>query len=267
MVPKILRSARHIHRLSEIISGIRETDQWLLLTLAYLNLHKVRYPYRLLLRDGKVALIDAVSEFWFIFFRHDYPVYPSDRWIVDAGANVGLFTLYALTRSPNARILAVEPFPPTYERFRQVLQLNHLEDRVEAVNCALSGRSGTVRMDASPGLPSHARSVVGTGHRGPSTEVTAKTLEQILEEHGCESVDLLKMDVEGSELDIVLSTPDLVLRRIRRILMEYHSLRGLDADAVGEQISQRLEQSGFIRSWVQPNTKNSKLAEFVLQRA
>lgn len=53
--------------------------------------------------------------------------------------------------------------------------------------------------------------------------VPAKTLTQIVLEVESAVVDLLKMDIEGSEYEVIFSTAPDVLRRVRRIALEYHS--------------------------------------------
>ena len=71
-----------------------------------------------------MALTDFfdLATLWLIFFSPAYPVKASDRVIVDAGANVGFFTLYASHRAPLARIISIEPFPPTSSDCKPPLQ-------------------------------------------------------------------------------------------------------------------------------------------------
>jgi Methyltransferase FkbM domain len=58
----------------------------------------------------------------------------------------------------------------------------------------------------------------------PTVTVACSTLADFLQERRLESVDFLKMDVEGSEWEILHSTPMSVLRRIRHIALEYHEI-------------------------------------------
>src|SRR5580765_7383609 len=108
-------------RLLEILVCRRETEQWLAVTLAYLRLRELPLPYNLRLRTGqKLTLKERIDivVFWLVFLRRHYPVAASDRVIVDVGANIGLFTIYAARQLPDARIIAVEPFPETCRRLQ-----------------------------------------------------------------------------------------------------------------------------------------------------
>ena len=71
------------------------------------------------------------------FFTASPSVRPSDRVVIDAGANIGLFACYATRRSPAARVVCIEPFPATYERLRETIRANRLDDRVTCLNQAL----------------------------------------------------------------------------------------------------------------------------------
>jgi hypothetical protein len=55
--------------------------------------------------------------------------------------------------------------------------------------------------------------------------VPALTLTEFLDRNALDTVDLLKMDIEGSEFEVLLSTKREVLRRIRRLDLEYHPSR------------------------------------------
>ena len=78
-------------------------------------------------------------------------------------------------------------------------------------------------------------------------EVECSTLEAVLEEalgrEGDLSFDLLKLDCEGAEHEILLSTPLPALRKIRRIALEYHHAPHLGPRPV-ESVARRLEEAG-----------------------
>jgi tRNA G46 methylase TrmB len=111
----------------EVSACQKLTDQWLRLTLAYLGLSKLRYPYKARLRTGETLILREFADlivFWLIFVRGHYPVDASLKMIVDVGANIGVFTLYAARAAPSSRIIAVEPFPETCERLHEMIRLN-----------------------------------------------------------------------------------------------------------------------------------------------
>ncbi len=232
----------NLARLREIASCRRETKQWMPLSLAYLRLRRIRFPYELRLRTGQRLVLHEHTDlviFWLVFVRRHYPVRVSDQIVVDVGANIGIFTLYAAREAPTARIIALEPFPDTRARLVALVESNGLTTSVTVLDCALAGASGVGSMDEAQGIPSQYRRIYseatktlnlehrGSAGLGQSTKgVTVRkvTMAELLEEANIAKADLLKMNIHGSEYEVLLSTPPSVLQRCGRIAMQYHEI-------------------------------------------
>ncbi len=85
-----------------------------------------------------------------------------DTIIVDAGANIGAFTLFAARRAPAAKIVAVEPFPKTHARLTKTIAQNRLEDRVMTREWALAREDASRTMDDGDGV-SQSRGMLPEG--------------------------------------------------------------------------------------------------------
>ena len=175
-------------------------------------------PYAQLLRDRRGGVLPAAGEV--------------EGWtILDCGANVGLFSLF-LGRA--RRIVAVEPNPDTYGRLKRNLERNEL--RAVAVESAISDEVGMVRMSLS-GEPS----VLGKVSPEGELEVPATTIDRLLGDHGIERVDLLKLDVEGHEIEALEGAREsLAAGAIERIVAEFDgedALARLDAHLRGHGLT------------------------------
>jgi Methyltransferase FkbM domain len=95
-------------------------------------------------------------------------------------------------------------------------------------------------------VPSQRRALASSANGKSGTEVQGKTLPALLDENHLPRVDLLKMDIEGSEYEVLLSTPPPVLARIRRIAMEYH---GDCSPYSKRQLFDYLQKAGFTAAW------------------
>jgi FkbM family methyltransferase len=122
---------------------------------------------------------------------------------IDVGANVGLFSFFVAARAgPSARILAIEPEKGNLERFYFNMRANPgLPIRV--VSAALAGEAGMLAVE--PDRRDRGGTRVHQCVQGGEVTVEAKTLLQLLAQEGVESVDALKIDVEGME-DSILSS-------------------------------------------------------------
>jgi FkbM family methyltransferase len=122
---------------------------------------------------------------------------------VDIGANVGLFSFFvAACAGPSARILAVEPEKGNLERFFFNMGANPgLPIRV--VSAAIAGEAGMLAVE--PDRRDRGGTRVHQSVQGGEVTVEAKTLLQLLTQEGVESIDALKIDVEGME-DSILSS-------------------------------------------------------------
>lgn len=144
---------------------------------------------------------------------------------VDLGANVGLFSLYAAVAG--ARVLAVEAqsgFAPT---FHELMSRNGVTERVQ-LHQALVG-SGT-------GVFADAGRRMSATHWG--TEPETSEIGALLGAHGFDHVDLIKIDIEGSEYE--LFAEPAWLSRVDRVVMEAHDGFGQPEDLVST-----LEGAGF----------------------
>ena len=100
-----------------------------------------------------------------------------------------------------------------------------LQERVRTVRRGLAGETGERRLRTQGETPNRSLVLRGTENSNESTiPIHCVTLADFLLEAGLESVDLLKMDIEGSEWEVLFSTPTSVLRSVRYILLEYHEV-------------------------------------------
>jgi FkbM family methyltransferase len=171
------------------------------------------------------------------------------RTIVDVGAHVGSFTVWAALRSPNARLLAVEPNPETFDFLLQNVFDNGLQDRVRAVNAAVGATSSL----ASLAFMEHSQGTRLAGSEEGPVRVKVMKMHQLLAEAGIEEVDVLKMDCEGMEYEIFGAMDPDQLRVIKAITCEYHPEPGRDVSqleailrAVGFTVERRGAPFGVI---------------------
>ncbi len=123
---------------------------------------------------------------------------------VDIGANVGLYSLY-LASCGDVRTLAIEPQPGILERLRFHLAANP-SAKVDVVPIALSDRAGeaVLVINDSDSGGTHIDKQDGRQDAGERVSVPSKPLTAVLSDAGIETIDALKIDVEGAE-DIVLA--------------------------------------------------------------
>lgn len=158
--------------------------------------------------------------------------------IIDIGAGLGDFTVHAARQNPQGHVYAYEPFPESVELLKHNLALNNMtQAEVQAV--AVAGQSGTLTLNVgSEEAVQHSTTLSGAH----TIEVTAVTLAQIFAAHALPCCDLLKLDVEGAEYGILLTADASLLRKIKRIVLEYH-----DNTPAGrhEVLSNFLTERGF----------------------
>jgi FkbM family methyltransferase len=145
------------------------------------------------------------------------------RVIVDCGANVGYVGRYLLDAFPNSRLIAIEPDPENFKICQ--LNLEPFRDRSSARLAAvwtsatrlnlLRGAYGDGREDSTQVRPSG---------QGETADVVAVDIPTLMEQEKIDGIDILKIDIEGSELELFRSesTRDW-LPKVRNIAIELHS--------------------------------------------
>lgn len=236
---------RHVQRFPEVFRCRADAEDWRTVISSYVGLSGLPLPFKMKLRDGVQYRLEEFCDLetlWQIYFQLTYRPRPTDRVIIDAGANIGLFSCYAASRIPNSEVFALEPFPATYDRLVEHVRGNGLASRVHTFNVALGSSSGTAKMVAAA-RSSQGFHVLQSGEnsRAPSVRVPTVRLAEFLERIPAKAIDLLKMDIEGSEYDVLLSSTEADLTRIRRMDVEYHKVRGFSK----EQLLDHLASCGF----------------------
>jgi FkbM family methyltransferase len=167
--------------------------------------------------------VGLISE---IFFDSVYEFQCSTEapLIVDAGANIGISALYFKHLFPSSRIICFEPDPKTYELLKENCRGNKLTN-VDLHQVALSSQSGEAPFysDASAnnyvGMSLNKR-LQGKGYPLKTATIQTEKLSSFI----IEKTDLLKLDIEGSELFVLkdlAATNKITL--IERMIIEYHS--------------------------------------------
>jgi FkbM family methyltransferase len=193
-----------------------------------------RDGYRLL--DGSGTLAGTIAV---VFVRREYGSLPGLQTIVDVGANMGSFAVYAAASNPGARILCYEPHPENFRLLNDNISRNGLQHRVTAFPYAVASTKESRDFGVGQS-PTH--SLVGS-ESGRSESVACTTLQDIFSTQRLEKIDLLKINCEGAEYEILESCSSADFTHISRIRLEYHDLKGSARN--GRSMSRFLESNGY----------------------
>lgn len=229
-----------------------------------LPLLAMRVPLTLTLADGLRLRVRTLLDMWVVketCLDDGYAclgrVAP-DGVVVDVGAGLGDFALWAARQLRPRAVFAFEPHPGSFALLTHNLALNDAR-LVQAHAVALGAATGlkVLRRGAEP-----TQSRVVASGAGDTGDTEVWSLADAFDRCGIDVCDLLKVDIEGGEFALLLDAPPAVLRRIRHLRVEYHD----DVEARDHRVLVRaLEAAGFVVGRV-PSPVHPRLGILVADR-
>jgi amino acid adenylation domain-containing protein/FkbM family methyltransferase len=213
------------------------------------------------------------------YLQHDIWL-ADDACVLDVGANIGLFTLHAAARCPRGHVYAFEPLAPVCETLRRNVALHQAPATIFEIGLGAgeqteeftyyprcSMMSGLRRYaDGAPpidvarqmllNVPSNetvaaatflaeADDVLTARFAPQRTTVSLRRLSDVIDEQAIARIDLLKIDVEGAELDVLAGIDARHWPRVAQVVMEVHDQPGTPTAGQLRAVTSLLEERGF----------------------
>lgn len=145
-----------------------------------------------------------------------------DSVFLDCGANVGYFSVLARKWvGPEGRVISVEANPETVEILKRNLDLN---GGGEIINLALTTTPGEVELHVPVAGDIYSSMKRGGFVKGPdirSFKVQGATVDSVVAELNLTALDAIKIDVEGADLDVLMSARSTLERFRPHVSLEY----------------------------------------------
>ena len=206
------------------------------------------------------------------YLRHGIEL-PDGATVIDIGANIGLFSLFVLSRCKSPAIFAFEPSPRVFDLLQANCAAHGDPSRVHVFNCGVAEKKGRARFtfyehssvfssfhpdddEDRAAVQAIARNVLqhelpGTVHEADIAELTAARLStemiecpltsvsDIIRENGIERIHLLKIDAEKSEAGILRGIEEEHWPLIEQLVIEVHDRSRAAVQSIEEQLTRR----------------------------
>ena len=151
-----------------------------------------------------------------------------DLTILDIGANIGLFSLYASQFAK--KVYAIEPATEHIDVMNHMVKFNKLTDKITTFRMAIANKDGEMTLHHNNNVTMFSLNEAVADKSLPSETVPVMTLETFLNTHKIEHVDFMKLDIEGAEMDVIGgSTFENASKRIDSLVVEWHQWSGRNA--------------------------------------
>lgn len=137
--------------------------------------------------------------------------------VVDVGAYIGVFTIFAAKLAKNGKVYAYEPMIPNFNFLKQNIHLNSLKN-VIPFNLGVAGKPGKRKLFLVNNRDGHNLFKPTKTY----VEIQCTSLKEIFEIQNLTKIDFLKLNCEGSESEILFNTPKEYLKKIKKISLSYH---------------------------------------------
>lgn len=157
--------------------------------------------------------------------------------IIDVGAHIGVFSIYASVLNPNVKIFAFEPEEANVALLKGNLKLNNIQN-VVVRGVAVGAEDGL--KDFFVSADSHNHSFFDVNGSLKKIKVQVQSFGKILQK--AEIVDLVKMDSEGAEFEILNSLSAEDFAKVRAFYIEYHEY---SPEMKAEELIKLIQRNGF----------------------
>jgi FkbH-like protein/FkbM family methyltransferase len=228
------------------------------LEIVHLNQYETDYVYKEIFEDE-------------CYLKHGIRLQDGDT-VVDIGANIGLFSLFVLSRCQNPTIYAFEPAPVVYDLLKANGRAHGFN--IQAVNAGVSDKARTatftfyerssvfssfhadeaedrkaiqtvvhnmLNAEAAAGesVDEYVNELTADRLRRQTCECQLVSVSDIIRENRIDTIDLLKIDAEKSELDILKGIADGDWLKISQIVMEIHDGTGKAVKRIEELLGKK----------------------------
>ena len=197
---------------------------WYLYPLVYFKLTKKDYVIfetrsglKIKIRVNSTDLM-AFTHVWMIQeYSDDNFSINNDDVIIDVGAHIGLFALFASQFCKNGKIFCYEPIKENYKILIENIEMNQIQN-IFPNNLAVTKETSRVKIFLNDDQSGHSMFIQNKNF----VEVDSKSLSDIFIDNGIKECDFLKLDCEGAEYEIVESLSSDLFTKINKTAIEYH---------------------------------------------
>ncbi len=160
-----------------------------------------------------------VDVFYQVLFNleYDIPLPFEPKLIIDLGANIGLASVYYLNKYPNATVIAVEPEKNNYLLLKENTKKY---TNFHSYNKGIWNKNTELKI-IDPQIGSWGFTVKEVSVKEKDT-ISAITLDQIVADHAIQEIDILKIDIEGAEMELFAENYENWLKYTKVIIIELH---------------------------------------------
>lgn len=145
-----------------------------------------------------------------------------DAVVIDIGANLGLVACSVASVAPLGKVIAVEASPKIYKILKKNVKQNNIKN-VQTVQIALSDKQKTLKFFEDRDFLAGSRAVSDKDQRKGVVTVKALPLDILIKDYALTRIDLIKIDVEGHELQVLKGAKNTLKKFKPFCLIEFNS--------------------------------------------
>lgn len=181
--------------------------------LIELKVPSIKYPFFIRLNTTDSLVFNQV----FQNKEYDFKCFLEPTYIIDAGANIGLAAIYFANKFKNANIICLEP---DENNFLLLKRNTEKYSKIKAVKSAIWHRKCFVEVkDYGYGEWGY---MIEESYRGDTSYTSSVSVDDVMKENEMKIIDIMKMDIEGSEKEVFSENYENWLPKTRYIVIELH---------------------------------------------
>ncbi|MEQ8521625.1 MAG: FkbM family methyltransferase [Vicingaceae bacterium] len=177
-----------------------------------------------------------VFEEIFLDSQYEFNALPKDaKYLIDAGANVGLSALFFQRKYPDAEIICIEPEDKNYRQL--VINTGHYET-VSHINGALWNKKTNLSLHQDNKAEWSFSVQANLSNKNTNT-VQSITMQDVIARWDMDIIDIVKLDIEGGEKDLFSSDYEWI-KKVKYLIIEFHQIDGQDTSGNFKNVMEKL---------------------------
>lgn len=197
--------------------------------------------FKIMLRpDADESVVAEIFD-WREYRAAEEIIRESDRPLLDVGAHIGIFSLYASALNPALKIYALEPEDDNFALLQNNVAASGIKN-IKVCKGALAGKSGGRNLILEPdSINHHLAPTEEGGEDAGRLKVQAYSVGEFFARNNISGIGLMKMDIEGGEYEVFEGMTSEDFAKVQNVILEYHNYNGRHY----KELEKLLRQNGF----------------------